>query len=118
MLIYKNIDVSTEDLDDPLLISKKFWFHLKSFSKSTRIPESVFYGTRFRNNSKDQAELFNQFFCDQFSESSSYDIDVNFVNDDDINIDFSHDRIRQLLRRVKVQKAHGPDYFHGKVLKN
>ena len=50
------------DEDDPALISKRFWSHVKSTSKSSRIPGTVNYNGRFRNNPKDQAKLFNEFF--------------------------------------------------------
>ena len=62
---------------DPTLIPKRFWSHVKSTSNSSRIPECVSYGGRFRNNAKDQSELFNAFFYDQFSSPSNYDIPVN-----------------------------------------
>ena len=41
------------DVDDPALISKKFWSYVKSTSKSTRIPNSVNYKGRVRNNPSD-----------------------------------------------------------------
>ena len=59
-----------DDENYPALISKNFWTHLKSTNKSTRIPESMHYDRRYRNNPKDQATPFNQFFADQFSEAS------------------------------------------------
>ena len=34
-----------KDDDDPSLISKKFWTHVKSTSKTTRIPDTVNYRT-------------------------------------------------------------------------
>ena len=107
-----------DDENDPSLISKKFYSHLKSTNKSTRIPESIHYNGKFRNNSKDQAALFNQFFADQFSEESVYDIDIDWLNDDENDIDFSIARVRNLLKNVKPSKAAGPDCIHGLVLKN
>ena len=52
--------LSVEDDSDSALISKKFWTHVKSKSKSTRIPETVRYGDRFRNTPVEQASLFNE----------------------------------------------------------
>ena len=66
------------DDSDTALISKRFWTHVKSKSKSTRIPESVRYGNRFRNDPTDQANLFNEYFSDQFSEQSDYIIDIDY----------------------------------------
>ena len=106
-----------DDENDPSLISKKIHSHLKSTNKSTRIPESIHYNGKYRNNPKDQAVLFNQFFADQFSEASNYDIDIDWHNDVENDIDFSIAKVRNLLKKVKPRKAAGPDSIHGLVLK-
>ena len=117
-LISEKMKANIYDEDDPALVSKKFWSHLKTTSKSTRIPESVSYGRRFRNNPKDQTEIFNEYFSDQFSELSEYNIDIDFCRDNIDNvIDFNLHRIRSLLKKVKPKKAPGPDGIHGIVLK-
>ena len=112
-MVFLNVDEN-----NPALISKFFLTHLKSTNKSTRIPESMYYNSRYMNNSKDQATLFNQFFADQFSEASSYDIDIDWHNDEDNDIDFNISKVRNLLKLVKPRKASGPDRIHGLVLKN
>ena len=118
ILISDKMKANIYDEEDPSLVSKKFWAHLKATSKSTRIPESVSYGRRFRNNPKDQTELFNEYFTDQFSEPSEYNIDIDFYRDNiDNTIDFSLYRIRSLLKKVKPKKAPGPDGINGIVLK-
>lgn len=104
--------------DDPALISKKFWKHLKSVSGSSRIPETVNYNSRFRNEANDKAELFNEFFVNQFSDASKYDIDIDFNNDSNNDIDFNFRRIRKLLKNINVNKSAGPDEIPGRVLKN
>ena len=40
------------------------------------------YKSHFRNNVKDQTDLFNKFFSDQFSDPSNYDIPINFCGFD------------------------------------
>ena len=77
--------LSVEDSDDTALISKKFWRHVKSQNKSTRIPEIIKYGDKFRTKPVDQANLFNEYFYAQFSEESSYDIDINFDPSENFN---------------------------------
>ena len=62
--------------DDPELITKKFWSHVKSSSTSHRIPECMHRNNTFRNKSLDKAALFNEFFYEQFTERSRYDIDI------------------------------------------
>ena len=54
----------------------------------------MYYKSRYRNNPKDQATLFNHFFADQFSEASSYDIDIDWHNDEDNDIDFNISKVR------------------------
>ena len=75
--------------DDPALITKKFWSHVKYSSNSCRIPNSVNYSGKVRFKPKDQAELFNSFFYNQFSEPSSYDVDISYKNDAIFDINFN-----------------------------
>ena len=95
-----------KDMDDPSLISKKLWGLVKSVSCTSRIPEVVSYKGKFRNNPQDQCELFNDFFCDQFSEASNYNITVDFIPEDDFNIDFDHNRIAHMLKKKLMQIKH------------
>ena len=104
--------------DDPALITKKFWSHVKHNSKSQRLPEAMYLKNCHRNNSLDIANLFNNFFYEQFSESSSYNINFDWSKDADFEIDFCHQRVRHLLSRINSNKACGPDGIHGKILKN
>ena len=106
---------------DPSLIPKRFWTHVKATSNSSRIPECVSYGGRYRNNTKDQTELFNQYFYDQFSAPSNYDIPINY-NGDKLSIFYKFtinlSTIRNFLKASDANKAPGPDGIHGKILKN
>ena len=104
--------------DDPQIITKKFYSHLKSSSKSSRIPECMNLNGCFRNDSSGKAELFNKYFSDQFSDPSNYNIDIDWSNDSDFDIDFCHRKIRKLLLKINPNKACGPDEIHGRILKN
>ena len=104
--------------DDPALITKKFWSHVKFSSNSRRIPERMYRNEQFRTAPSDKANLFNNYFCDQFSEQSSYDIDLDFSNDSKFDIVFCPAHIGVLLSRINSNKANGPDKIHGKILKN
>ena len=113
-----NLRLNLEDDCDPALISKKYWSHLKSKTKSTRIPESVYYGSRLRNNPRDQANLFNEYFANQFSEPSNYDIDINMDNLNRLNgLRFHPLDVYLILKDIKPGKAAGPDGIHGVLLK-
>ena len=65
------------------------------------------------------SELFNEFFYDQFSEASEYDIPLSYEDDDDpAQVDISLKRVMKLLHEINPNKTHGPDNINGKVLKN
>ena len=110
--------LNVEDDTDTSLISKRFWTHVKSKSKSTRIPETVRYGSRIRSNLTDQANLFNDYFYQQFTVESDYNIDINFDRDQFYDLKFSRQDVFLILRNINSNKAAGPDGIHGKVLKN
>ena len=72
----------------------------------------------FRNKAIDKVELFNEYFCEQFSDPSLYDTDINWTNDSTLNeIDFAIPRIEKFLSCINSNKACGPDGIHGKILK-
>ena len=77
------------NVDDSNLISKNFYSYVKSKSNSTRIPEKVYCDNCFKETPKEQAELFNNYFADQFGNSSTYNVNINFASNDGFDIDFS-----------------------------
>ena len=94
-------------------ITKKFWAHVKSKSKSTRIPAVMKNENKISSNELDKANMFNEFFLDQFSNESTYNVGIDFSNDDLFDIDFSCTRVKQFLDNVNINKAPGPDGIHG-----
>ncbi|MCP4460940.1 MAG: reverse transcriptase family protein [Cytophagales bacterium] len=109
---------SFEDNDDPNLITKKFWSYVKATSKNTRIPEMIHNEGVFKTKPTEQAQLFNSFFYQQFSERSNYDIPVEAdPTDNQFTIDFDCNRVFSVLSKLNANKAMGPDKIHGKVLK-
>ena len=103
--------------DDPALIKKKFWSYYKSTSNSCRVPETVHYKSRFRSAKFDVADMFNQFFSDQFSTPSQYNININFENDPLFDIKFCEKTVFGLLGKLNTSKAAGPDGRQAKLLK-
>ena len=71
-----------------------------------------------RNNASDQAELFNEFFYDQFSCPSTYDIPFEPLDEPDKEFYISRFGVLKLLQNINSNKAAGPDGIHGKILKN
>ena len=103
--------------DDPGLITKKFWSHVKSNSKSSRLPETMHLDDTFRNKPSEKAELFNNYFYEQFSGRSNYNTHIDFSNDQVFDIDFNRNRVHKHLSNINSNKASGPDGIHGKILK-
>ena len=103
--------------DDPALVKKKFWSYYKSTSNSCRVPNTVHYKSKFRCKNTDKANLFNQYFSDQFSPASSYNIDINFENDPYTNVSFSENTVFNFLRKLNANKAAGPDGRQAKLIK-
>ena len=57
--------------DDPTVITKQFWTHIKANSKSCRLPETVRLMNCLRNKPIDEAEILNSYFFDQFCDPSN-----------------------------------------------
>ena len=72
----------------------------------------------YSSDTKVKADMFNKFFFNQFSDASSYDIDISFESDNNFDIDFNTDKIKDILRNIDCNKAQGPDKIHGIILKN
>ena len=98
-------------------ITKNFWSHVNSASKNTRIPETIYLKGKSSSDTKVKADMFNKFFFDQFSKGSNYDIDTCFQSDNNFDIDFNTDKVRDILRNIDCNKAQGPDNIHGVILK-
>ena len=81
------------------------------------------YGTyqdKFRSSLPDQANLFNEFFFEQFSGMSDYGTEIDIDgNDRMFNSRFHElDIIQLLLKDINPSKTAGHDGIHGMVLKN
>ena len=116
-LVEKKMEDNFEDENNRNLITKKFWSYVKSKSNSHRIPEVVNYDNRLRSNTRDQCELFNEYFINQFSAPSTYNIGIDFTNDHLFEVNFNPDIIREHLLAINPNKAQGPDLIHGRILK-
>ncbi len=100
------------------IINKRFWSHIKNKSNCSRIPDSVHYNGRFRTNTGDKCELFNSFFCAQFSEASSYNININQLSNSIYDLDLCPGDVYNILKNVDPSKTSGPDGIDGYVLKS
>ena len=55
----------------------------------------------FRNKPSEKAELFNNYFYEQFSGPSNYNTHINFSNDQIFDIDFNRNRLHKHLSNIK-----------------
>ena len=99
-------------------ITKKLYSYAKTKSNSSRIPEVIHRQETYRSDPSEQAELFNNYFCDQFSSPSTYDVPIDVNGPDRFDIVFHPSTVERLLSNLNTNKAIGPDGVHGNVLKN
>ena len=69
----------------------------------------IVYFSTFRNKPSEKAELFNNYFYDQFSGQSDYNINIGWSNDQVFDIDLDQNKVRKLLLNINSNKASGPD---------
>eukprot|EP00116_Pleurobrachia_bachei_P000903 sb/3461165/ len=117
---FKNVCNSSSrlycDIDDRDVVSRKFWRQVKVTSKSTRIPPIVNNPLhKSRLNLLVRLEKF-QHFASNFSEPSSYDINVN-SNNHTVVCDFSASSVYNVLSKLNARKGPGPDDLHSIIFK-
>ena len=112
--------LNVNDSSDTALISKKCWKYVKAKSKSTRIPETIRSGDRYRNKPIDHVNLFTEYLYSQFSDVSSYNIDINMGDNRNCFMDlkFHAVYVHLILKGTNPSKAAGPDRIDGIILKN
>ena len=117
-LIKQKMDSNFEEEINRNFITKKLYSYIKSKSNSHRIPDLVSYGNKLKSKREDQCNLFNQYFSDQFSEPSLYNIPIDYRHDHKYSINFNPYQIASLLKDLDPNKTQGPDEIHGRILKN
>ena len=117
-LIKAKIRSNFDDDIAPKAITKKFWSSVKSSSKCSRIPDKMYLENTDRKDPIEIANLFNQHFYNQFSECSSYDIDIDFSHGPFMDLSFDVTTIYDILKQINPNKSQGPDNISGRVLKN
>ena len=65
----------------------------------------MYLNSCYRDTSEDKANLFNKYFCDQFSDKSNYNIPIDYANDNTFDISLYHAKIQKLLSNINYNKA-------------
>ena len=116
--IKSKMKVNLVDSSNPKAITKKLWSFVKSNSNTSRIPNEVHYNGIYTNSDQRQADLFNNYFFQQFFHPRTYDIDIDFDRCNFKNYYVHVNRIMSILKSINVNKSPGPDDISGLVLKN
>ena len=67
----------------------------------------MYLNGRCTSNPLDKANMFDQFFFQQFSAESLYDVDIDFTNDENFDIDFNPNAIKNLLENMTLTRHKG-----------
>ena len=71
--------------------------------------ELVHLDSLFKFNPLDQAELCITFLYKQFSDASTYEIDIDNSHSEEYHIDVNVSRVQTLLNNISSNNAMGPD---------
>ena len=75
-------------------------------------------GHEFRDCENIMMTIFNEFFFDQFSLESKYEIEIDMeINDRFFDMKFHELDVLLFLKDINPSKTAGPDGIHGMVLK-
>ena len=99
---------------------KSFWSFFRSKTKSRLVPGVVQHASVTACDGHDKATLFNNYFYSVFSRSPEYpDLpNINVIIDSNLSsVNFSTVKVRQVLSKIDVSKACGPDGMSPHVLK-
>ena len=104
-------------VDASAVINKRFWSHIKTSTSCSRIPDTVHHNGRFRSEAPDKCEMYNEFFCAQFSDASNYNMCIDDLDNPNYDLNISPSDVFKILKKINPHKATGPDGIDGHVLK-
>ena len=101
-------------LADPSTSRKTYWKIINGFLNKCKVPRipPLFFEGNFFTDCKQKATIFNNYFAKQCTPFLTDSILPNLVyhtNKRFTSIDFSQDEIKDILKILKTNKAHGPD---------
>ena len=75
------------------------------------------HSNKISSINRDKVSMFHGYFCDQFSNDSAYDVDIDFSNYDMSGFDFSCIRVKKFFGNININKTQDLDRMHGCDLK-
>ena len=102
----------------PSFMSKAVNFVVNHVFDVVEWDKAAYQVAALRNKPSEKAELFNNYFYEQFSGPSNYNTHINCSNNQVFDIDFNRNRVHKHLSNINSNKSSEPDGIHGKILKN
>ena len=126
-LIYKKkndyYNALPRKLSDPTTISKIYWFILKTFYNTKKVPiiPPILLENKLESDFFKKANYFNKFFaskCTPLNNSSSLPSSLDFETEARLtSINFSANDILKIIRSLDINKAHGHDDISVRMVK-
>ena len=113
----------SEKLSSISASSKCYWSLLKTMLNQKKIPviPPLFHNNRFITDFNEKSEIFNSHFASQCSliqNASTLPLDREILTPNFLNsIDFSTENIRDIIKALDPNKAHGHDKISVRMLK-
>ena len=126
-LIYKKkndyYNALARKLSDPTTISKIYWFILKTFYNTKKVPiiPPILLENKLESDFFKKANYFNKFFaskCTPLNNSSSLPSSLDFETEARLtSINFSANDILKIIRSLDINKAHSHDDISVRMVK-
>ena len=119
-LYYENL---AKKLNKPLLQAKTYWSIFKSFYNDGKVPliPPFLIDYKFATDIQTKAKTFNNFFADQCQPlNNAGDLPTNqiFLTQSRVaSLDFNEGELLQIIRALKIYKAHGHDDISIRMIK-
>ena len=109
-------------LADQSSSQKTYWKIMNEFLNRTKIPRipPIFHNGNFIVNSKDKAQVFNHYFAEQCTpfDTPSTLPSLNYLTADRLShFDIDIKEIKDLIKVIKINKAHGHDDISVQMIK-
>ena len=110
------------ELADPSTDSKKYWKILNIFLNKCKVPRipPLFENNSFVTDCKEKATIFNNYFahqCTPFLTDSVLPPLTYHTNNRLSHFTITKDEVKDILRLMNVNKAHGPDEISAHMIK-
>jgi hypothetical protein len=98
---------------------KKFWGLVSQKNKKGSLPSEMYLNDQVSSDSSNKANLFNNYFSSQFNTSTYPEPNIpTFINENLSNLILSEVEVYNVLTKLDINKANGPDGIATIIYKN